>query len=84
MTGYRATPYDNIKTTVLPTTWLPMNPKYIIRSLSVETTVTLGLFSSCVKWKTSMPAVKSLYTSIELQWNFAYNTKTNRVNRFIK
>jgi hypothetical protein len=44
----------------------------------------VALFTSCLKWKTTLPTIKSLYTYIDIQWNFSYKDMTNRVNRFVK
>jgi hypothetical protein len=63
--------------------WLPINPLYLSKN-ATGNALYIGLFSSCLKWATTSPTIKSIYTYIDIQWNFSYNNITNRVNRFIK
>jgi hypothetical protein len=65
-------------------TWLPVNPKQLETNLNNTKPLYIGLFTSCLKWKATLPTIKSLYTYIDIQWNFTYKDITNRVNRFIK
>jgi hypothetical protein len=58
-------------------------------SCNTTSDVTIGLFTSCLKWTTNLPTIKSLYTYIDIQWQFHYikpdnSSQVNRNNRFIK
>jgi hypothetical protein len=58
-------------------------------SVNPTNEVTLALFTSCLKWTSTMPVVKSLYTYIDIQWQFHFvkpdaSYTVNRNNRFIK
>jgi hypothetical protein len=64
-------------------TWSPV-PMSTTDVSSTSSEEYLTIFSSCIRWKSNFPTVTSLYTSIEFYWNFSYNDKVNRVNRFIK
>jgi hypothetical protein len=82
---------ENTSTTVPTNTWIPMDIDTFYSQVTPSTnqppsnsSIYLSLFTSCLKWKNTPPAVKSLYTYIDIQWNFSYKNLTNRVNRFIK
>jgi hypothetical protein len=69
---------------IVTTTWLPIDMKNINTATTAGTSIYPILFTSCLKWKTTLPTIKSIYSYIDIQWNYSYGGVTNRVNRFIK
>jgi hypothetical protein len=76
--------YAASATNTVTTTWLPIDIKNIKTATTAGTLIYPVLFTSCLKWKTTPPTIKSIYSYIDIQWNYSYGDVTNRVNRFIK
>jgi hypothetical protein len=71
------------------------NPKFSISNLlnapNSDSEAILGLFTNCLKWRTAdLPNIKSLYTYIDIQWQWVYignsvnKNQPTKNNRFIK
>jgi hypothetical protein len=72
-------------TNTITTTWVPIDIINIKTAITTAGTIIYPvLFTSCLKWKTTLPTIKSIYSYIDIQWNYSYGGVTNRVNRFIK
>jgi hypothetical protein len=83
-TATASNPYAATSVNTVTTTWLPYDMQNINTATTAGTIIYPILFTSCLKWKTILPTIKSIYSYIDIQWNYSYGGVTNRVNRFIK
>lgn len=53
----------------------PLVTSEMNKSLSSATSMTFGIFSSCMKFNTAPSTIKSLFASVDIQINYLYNLK---------